>query len=94
MELGYQFVLWKRLALDFVVVGPGVSNYSFKTTVHDNDNLTQEQKDKLRDVLTDLFTDRLPRLANILKNKPLNSSGSMRTTDIGYRYLIHIGFLF
>jgi hypothetical protein len=27
-ELGYQFILWRRVALDFVLMGPGIAYYS------------------------------------------------------------------
>ena len=91
MELGYQFVLWKRLALDFVVVGPGIGSYKFETSIEDN--LTPEQKQKVQDAIIKAL-EKYPGLGNILDRHPLNSEGSFNTTDLGFRYLIHIGFLF
>lgn len=91
-ELGYQFILWKRLALDLVVVGPGYGGYSLKTSTQGN--LTPAQKEKLQDALIAAIGEKLPGLSDILDNEPLNSRGSFKTSSFGYRYLVHIGFLF
>ena len=32
-ELGYQFVIWKRLAIDMVLIGPGFSYYDLTATI-------------------------------------------------------------
>jgi hypothetical protein len=29
-EFGYQFIFWKRLALDMILLGPGVAGYNLK----------------------------------------------------------------
>jgi hypothetical protein len=43
-ELGYQFVFWKRLTLDLVLVGPGLANYDIKATI--DGNLSDGEKRK------------------------------------------------
>ncbi len=35
-ELGYQLILWKRLALDFIMAGPGVGFYHYKASFDTN----------------------------------------------------------
>jgi hypothetical protein len=92
VELGYQFVLWKRMTLDFVMVGPGLSGYSLKATVQGD--LTEEQKQKIRDAIVSVISEKFPGLTAILGEHPLNTSGTFNTTSIGFRYLMHIGFLF
>jgi hypothetical protein len=32
-ELGYQFIFWRRLAVDLILIGPGVSGYSLKASI-------------------------------------------------------------
>ncbi len=92
VELGYQFVLWKRVTLDMVLIGPGISAY--KMTADIQSNLTDAQKQKLRDVLVQLVSQKFPGLNYVLADQHLSSSGSFSTTSFGFRYLIHVGFRF
>ncbi len=45
-EMGYQFILWKRLALDFVMIGPGFGFYDIKAKF--DSNLTEAEKEQLQ----------------------------------------------
>jgi hypothetical protein len=91
-ELGYQLVFWKRLALDLVLIGPGVSGYNVNAKL--SSSLTDAEKDQLRAAIQKVLTQRFPGLNYVLEDNELNSSGVMNTTSIGYRYIIHIGFAF
>jgi hypothetical protein len=91
-ELGYQFIIWKRLALDFVLIGPGISNYHL-TATHTGE-LTPEQQQKLQDGLKQIITQKFPGMNYVFANKQLDANGSVGTWNLGYRYLIHIGFAF
>ena len=91
-ELGYQFIFWKRLALDMVLVGPGVGFYNYKVKL--DGNLTAEAKDQLYQALEQLLTQKFPGMNYVFADKEISGTGSMKTTSIGYRYLIHIGFNF
>ena len=91
-ELGYQFIVWKRLALDFVMVGPGVAFYKLKTSM--DGTISEENKQQIRDALKQVITEKFPGLNYVLSNKDFNQSGTLRTWSIGYRYIIHIGYAF
>jgi hypothetical protein len=91
-ELGYQFVFWKRLALDMVLVGPGISTYNLKTKI--NGDLTEEERQNLRDAMKQLISQKFPGMNYALSDKEFKANGVLNTTSIGYRYLIHIGFAF
>lgn len=91
-ELGYQFILWKRLALDMVMVGPGMGFYNYKVTF--DSNLTPEEKQQLLDGLQQLLTQKFPGMNFVFSDKHINSDGVMKTNTLGYRYIIHIGFNF
>jgi hypothetical protein len=91
-ELGYQFVLWKRLALDFVMIGPGVSNYNMNATI--TGEISPENKEKLQNALIQLISQKFPGMNYVMADKTLNGNGHLGTWSIGYRYLIHIGFAF
>jgi hypothetical protein len=91
-ELGYQFILWKRLALDFIMFGPGLGFYNYKTTFNGNiDAATQEQ---LLDGLKQLLTQKFPGMNFVFSDKQFDANGVLNTNTMGYRYIIHIGYIF
>jgi hypothetical protein len=91
-ELGYQFVFWKRLALDLVLVGPGISGYHLKTKI--DGDLTPAEKANLQDAIKQLISQKFPGMNYIFANKELNANGTLNTTSLGFRYMVHVGFRF
>lgn len=91
-EIGYQFILWKRLAIDLVMVGPGLGFYNYKVTF--DDSLSPTQQEQLQKALEQLVTQRFPGMNYVFSDKEFNSSGTIKTSSIGYRYLIQIGYNF
>ena len=53
-EIGYQFIFWKRLALDMVLAGAGLAFYDYK--VKYEGNIDDETKQQLLDGLEQLLT--------------------------------------
>ena len=91
-ELGYQFVLWKRLTLDLLMVGPGVGFYNFEAKI--DNSLDEATKEQLRQGLDQLLTQRFPGLNFVFSDEAISGNGTMNTTSIGYRYLVQVGFNF
>jgi len=91
-ELGYQFILWKRLALDLVMFGPGLGIYNYKAKFEDN--ISSETKEQLLDGLEQLLTQKFPGMNYVFSDQEINANGVMKTNAIAYRYMIHIGFNF
>jgi len=91
-ELGYQFVFWDKMTLDLVLVGPGIAFYDLSVEV--KGNLTQEEIDRLQDILADKIEDKFPGLDYSLDEDGLDAEGNLSTTSFGFRYLIHIGYTF
>jgi hypothetical protein len=91
-EFGYQLILWKRFALDFVLVGPGYGIYHYK--VKWDTNLTGENKEQLLDGLQQLLTQKFPGMNYVFADKEISSNGVLNANTLGYRYIIHIGFAF
>jgi hypothetical protein len=91
-ELGYQFILWKRLALDFVTIGPGFGFYNVKAKF--DSDLTEAQKEQLRQALGDVITQKFPGMDIVFEDEEIQANGRMNTTSLGFRYIIHIGFNF
>lgn len=91
-EIGYQFIVWKRLAIDLVMIGPGVSNYNLHTSI--DNTLSQASKDQIQSALKQLLTQKFPGMNYVFSDKQFDASGNIRTWSGGYRYIIHIGFVF
>jgi len=91
-EMGYQFVLWKRLALDMLLIGPGVGSYDINAKL--TGNIDTKEREKLNGAVQQVLTKRFPGLSTIFEDKQISSDGKLQTWDIGFRYVIHVGFLF
>ncbi len=91
-ELGYQFIFWKRLALDLVLAGPGLGFYDYKATF--DSNLDAATKEQLQNGLKQLLTQKFPGMNYVFSDEEINANGVMRTNTIGYRYIVHVGFSF
>lgn len=92
LEMGYQFVLWKRLTLDMLLIGPGFGRYKIDATIQEN--LSQAQKEKFYDAIKQLLEQKIPGMNWVLSDHQFDADGKLRTWNIGFRYIIHVGFLF
>jgi hypothetical protein len=91
-QFGYQLFLWKRLVLDFALVGPGFGIYKYKASF--DTNVTAKDKEELLDGLKQLLTQKFPGMNFVFADKQIDADGVMKTNTLGYRYIIHIGFAF
>jgi hypothetical protein len=92
IELGYQFVLWKRLTLDFVLMGPSVSYYGGEVKL--SGNLNFEKLKELNEDLYNKLLDKYPMIGNYVINREFQSNGKLDLFSVGFRYLFQIGFHF
>ena len=91
-EMGYQFVFWDRLAVDMVLLGPGIGNYNLKASL--GQSLSQADKEKLFDALNRALAEKFPGYSVVIDEGEFQTKGTSNTTDLGYRYMVHIGFRF
>ena len=91
-ELGYQFVIWKRLAIDLVMIGPGISNYDLHAEI--GSSVNGQNRQQLLDGIKQVLDQRFPGMNYVLSGKTFDASGRIRTWDVGFRYIVHIGFVF
>ena len=92
VELGYQFVFWKRLTLDFVLIGPAMSYYVGGVDISGNINL-----DQLQEINADLYNklkEKYPLIGDFVVNKSFKQNGKLNLFSVGFRYLVQIGFHF
>lgn len=91
-ELGYQFIFWKRVALDFVLLGPGLGMYKIKADL--NTTLSPDEESLFFEKLNGYLGDKIPGYNLVIKEGEFQKNGSVNTTTAGFRYMINIGFRF
>jgi hypothetical protein len=91
-QLGYQFVIKKRIALDLILMGPGVWFYNLKTTI--NTTLNPDDESLLFEKINEVLAAKLPGHEILIQPGEFQKTGSFRASSAGFRYLIHIGFRF
>jgi len=93
VEMGYQFVFWDRLSLDFIFLGPGLSLYQLKTDV--NTSLSVENQSELLRKINQLLSNKIPGYNLVLPEKETSASIERRTiSSFNFRYQIQLGFRF
>jgi hypothetical protein len=91
-ELGYQFVLWKRVAIDLILIGPGMAKYSIKTKL--DTTLDPDDETALFKKINDRLADKIPGYSLVIDDTEYETKGTTNTTSIGFRYMINLGFRF
>ena len=92
VQLGYQFVLWKRVALDLLLIGPGIANYSLEAKL--NTTLDIEDEQALFEKINEILNEKFPGYTFTIDDVDFIKKGTASTTTLGYRYVIHLGFRF
>jgi hypothetical protein len=91
-ELGYQFVFWKRFAVDLILIGPGVSGYGLKLKL--DTSLDPDDEALFFNAVNDYLKDRFPGYNVVISDEEFKKTGSVKTTSLGFRYMINFGFRF
>lgn len=92
VELGYQFVFWNRISLDMILLGPGVSYYSIKAKL--DTSLSPEDESLFFEELNNFLSDKIPGYDLVIDDVEFKTKGSIKTTSLGFRYMIMIGYRF
>lgn len=92
VALGYQFVVWERMTLDFLVVGPSISNYDVKMTL--DGDLPPVELDENLQLIIEHIVDRVPFIGSLLEDRVAEFDGRSNLSSMGFRYSVGIGFRF
>ncbi len=90
-QLGYQFVFNDRWSIDLVLVGPSYSRYNFKTQLTGD---FEFDADNVQNEILGALIEKFPLLDDFLDEKELDSSGTLDTWALGYKYQFLIGYRF
>lgn len=91
-ELGYQFVFWDRISLDMILLGPGVGFYGIKTQL--GTSLEPQDESRLFEKINSILNDKIPGYDRIIEPGEYVRKGSYQTKNIGYRYVMRLGYYF
>lgn len=91
-QLGYQFIFWNRLSIDLMLMGPGIGYYGIDTQI--NTNLSGEDENSFFETLNSILSEKIPGYDRVIGSGDFSKSGSFRTADIGFRYMVMVGFRF
>jgi hypothetical protein len=91
-ELGYQFVFWDRVALDLILMGPGIGFYSVKAEV--GTNLNPNEQSEFFDKLNEILANKIPGYDKVIEAGEFSKKGTYNVESIGFRYLIRVGYRF
>jgi hypothetical protein len=91
-QVGYQFVIRNRLSIDIILMGPGVWFYNVKSTL--DTSLDPEQEAELYQKINEMLAQKLPGHDIVLSPTDEYRKGTLTTSSVGYRYIVHLGFRF
>jgi hypothetical protein len=92
LQLGYQFILWKRATIDFVLLGPGIGFYDLSASI--DSKLDADEQTEFFDRLNSFLSDRIPGYNRVINEGEFKKQGSVKVTSIGLRYNVSVGFRF
>lgn len=91
-QLGYQFVFAHHFTLDFILLGPAISNYSAKLNL--DGNINPQDAQFYNQEIVNALINRFPMLNKLMENKTIDASGHGDAWAPGFRYTIFIGYNF
>lgn len=92
LELGYQFIFWKRLSLDLLLFGPSVTYMHGYLEI--SGDLDKDQIQNIDKEIVDKLLNRFPLLGTLFNSETLKFTGSRTNFGALFRYSIQIGFHF
>jgi hypothetical protein len=92
VQLGCQFVVWKRLTLDVIFMGPGLWFFTIKSKTSSVSDSGESQL--VYQQLDEQINDQVPVYGQFIDDTEFSEKGSARTGKFGYRYLVNLGFRF
>jgi hypothetical protein len=92
VQLGYQFVLWNRVSIDMILMGPGAWFFNLKTDF--NTTLPAEDEALLLEKLNGLIQDKFPGSDLVIQGGGFEAKRNTSTGTMGFRYMVNLGFRF
>jgi hypothetical protein len=91
-QLGYQFLLGKRISLDMILMGPGL--WFFKVKSRFETTLDPEDQEMLLEQLNEMLKNKFPGSDYVFTGGSVEAKKTTSTATMGLRYMINLGFRF
>jgi hypothetical protein len=91
-QLGYQFIIGNRWAIDLMFIGPSVSRYSAKLNL--DGNFSDLQLDDAQQEIVDKLLEKFPLLKDTIDEGEVTVKGNNSTWSAGWRYQFQVGYHF
>jgi hypothetical protein len=92
VQLGYQFVFWRRLSLDMILIGPGISGYKLSADL--STTFDPDEEAALFEKINEKLQEKIPGYSLVIEPGEFAKSGTVSTTTLGWRYVVMLGFRF
>jgi hypothetical protein len=92
VQMGYQFVLWDRMTIDMILMGPGEWFFHMKTKF--STDLPIEEETMLLEKLNQMLKDKFPGSDAALHGGGFDAKKTTSTSAMGFRYMVNVGFRF
>lgn len=92
VNLGYQFIFWKRFSVDLLMFGPSLSYYS--GAVGFNGDFDPGEIEEIDEDLVNAILEKWPWLGTLFTAQSLEFTGSKTKISFGFRYSIQLGYHF
>jgi len=90
VELGYQFLLGKRWTLDFILIGPSLTNY--RASMHLAFPIDPAHQGPVYQKVLEAVANRFPVVGSLINGQTAEFKGSFDNWNAGFRYSVHLGF--
>ncbi len=92
LQMGYQFVIWNRLTIDMILIGPGLWFLKVKTGF--DTTLSPEDEALLLEKINGFVKEKFPASDLVFTGENFEAKKVAKTSTAGLRYMINIGFRF
>jgi hypothetical protein len=80
------------MAVDMIMMGPGIGFYNIKAKM--GNSMDPANEAEFFQKLNDLLADRIPGYDKVIEPGTFSRNGSYNTVDVGFRYVVRIGYRF
>jgi hypothetical protein len=91
-QLGYQFILWNRMSIDMILMGPGWWAFNMRTDF--DTTLSEEDAAVLLKKLNEALQEKFPGSDLVIQAEDFETTKFSRSDMVGFRYMINLGFRF
>ena len=96
VELGYQFVVWDRLTIDFVLFAPSFSKYELDLAL--SGNIDPAHAAQINQAVLDAIKSHFPAIGSLIDEGSFHASGNLNSASskwaAGFRYSLMLGYRF